>query len=434
MRLSGSFTNLCVLALGFSCLVRPAPAQVRGGPIGGSTGGGLGSGTSPGNTSRVPTSPNSTTTDSRQTQPGGLQTNRAMFLSGKVMMDDGTAPPETVVIERICGGSRRPEGYTDSKGRFSFQLDQNRALVPDASENAVDMGGPMSAGGSGRGYGTTAAGGGTTARSSGTLGTDPRLMGCDLRAVLAGFRSDMVSLANRRVLDNPDVGTIILHRLGNVDGTTISATSLEAPKDAKKAYEKGLDAMKKEKWPEAQKSFDKAVESYPKYAAAWYELGEVCQKQNNPAEAQKAYQQSMQADPKYVKPYLPSAILLVQGQQWQQAAEMTDKLARLDPVDYPDALMYNAIANINLHKMDVAEKSAREAVRLDTEHRLPRAQYILGFILANKREYPEALTRMKSYVEMAPDAPDLDAIKKQIAELEKVTGQPGSAQAEPKQQ
>jgi tetratricopeptide (TPR) repeat protein len=358
-----------------------------------------------------------------------------MFLSGKVMLDDGTAPSETVVIERICGGTHRPEGYTDSKGRFSFQLDQNRSMLPDASVGASDMGSMSGVGGgSGRGYGTTTSGTNGTAQIGSNMGTDPRLMGCDLRAVLPGFRSDTVSLASRRVLDNPDVGTIILHRLGNVDGTTISATSLEAPKDAKKAYEKGVDAMKKEKWPEAQKSFDKAVEAYPKYAAAWYELGEVCQKQNNPAEAQKAYQQSMQADPKYIKPYLPSAILLVQGQQWQQAADMTDKLMRLDPVDYPDALMYNAIANINLHKLDVAEKSARDAVRLDTEHRVPRAQYILGFILANKREYPEALTRMKNYVELAPDAPDLTEVRRQIAELEKATAQPGSAQAEPKQQ
>jgi hypothetical protein len=65
------------------------------------------------------------------------------------------------------------------------------------------------------------------------------LFSCELRASLPGFRSDVVSLANRRFMDNPEVGTIVLHRLGNVEGLTISATTMAAPKDAKKAYDKG---------------------------------------------------------------------------------------------------------------------------------------------------------------------------------------------------
>jgi len=72
----------------------------------------------------------------RPTNPGqtspypGQQTDRnqypemqrVFFFSGKVMMDDGTPPPETAVIERVCNGVPRPEAYTDSKGRFNFQL------------------------------------------------------------------------------------------------------------------------------------------------------------------------------------------------------------------------------------------------------------------------------------------------------------------------
>ncbi len=101
------------------------------------------------------------------------------------------------------------------------------------------------------------------------------LQTCDLRAVLAGFRSDLISLSGRRYMDNPDVGTMILHRLANVEGFTTSATSAMAPKDARKAYDKGLEDQKKNKPDDAQKEFQKAVEVYPKYASAWYELGRV---------------------------------------------------------------------------------------------------------------------------------------------------------------
>ena len=40
----------------------------------------------------------------------------------------GTPPPERVLIERIWNGRVRPEGYTDSKGNFSFLWADRRAL------------------------------------------------------------------------------------------------------------------------------------------------------------------------------------------------------------------------------------------------------------------------------------------------------------------
>ena len=38
------------------------------------------------------------------------------------MLEDGSAPTESVVIERVCSGVAHSEGYTDSKGYFSIQL------------------------------------------------------------------------------------------------------------------------------------------------------------------------------------------------------------------------------------------------------------------------------------------------------------------------
>ena len=48
----------------------------------------------------------------------------------------------------------------------------------------------------------------------------------------------MISMTCSESLDdNPDVGSIVLHRLSGVEGTSVSATSYNAPKDAKKARE-----------------------------------------------------------------------------------------------------------------------------------------------------------------------------------------------------
>jgi len=354
----------------------------------------------------------------RQQQPQQTYPDmqRPIFLSGRVMLDDGTPPSEPVVIERVCNGVARPEAYTSSKGQFSFQLGQRMGMMADASVG----GGPdavMDGGFGGRSSQRT-----TSVGGFGSGINEMALMGCEIRAVLPGYRSDVVNLAGRRSLENPDVGTIILHRLGNVEGTTISATSLNAPKDAKKAYQKGMEALKKKKPADAQKRFQKAVDEYPRYAAAWYGLGQAHMAQNNPAEARKCFAASLEADPKYLNPYLSVATIAAGERNWQEVADTTAKLIRLDPVDYPQAYYFNSVANYNLGKTEEAEKSAREAQRLDTHHRYPRVAHLLGVILANRREYNAAAEQMRTFLKFAPDAADASTVRTQLSEIEKLAG------------
>jgi tetratricopeptide (TPR) repeat protein len=353
---------------------------------------------------------------------------RPIFLSGKVMLDDGTPPPDSVVIERVCNGNPRAEAYTDSKGRFSFQLGQNQGVLQDASMSSAGGGGFGGFGNEGGGIGGRSQSdvGGFGGSRSGPSERD--LMGCEIRASLPGFRSDVVNLSGRRAFDNPDLGTIILHRMGNVEGTTISATSLNAPKDAKKAYEKGRDLLKKKKAPEAEKELEKAVQIYPKYSVAWYELGRIRESRNEVESARKAYGEALAADAKFVKPYHQLAGLSLKEQKWQDVADTTSRLIKLDPVDYPDAYFYNSVANYYLKNFDVAEKSAREAQKLDTRNRIPKTNQLLGVILAEKQDFAGAAENIKKYLTFLPAGQEAETAKKQLIELEKMTAAPAPAQ------
>jgi tetratricopeptide (TPR) repeat protein len=322
-------------------------------------------------------------------------------------MDDGTAPPDSVTVELVCSLSHLPLGYTDSKGRFSFNLAQKLAVIPDASVGSSETGRT-----GGLFSDANLAGDARAAINS------QRFFGCEIRAVLAGYRSDVAALAGRQLTDSLDLGALILHRLGNVEGTTISATSYQASKDAKKAYSKGLDEAKRQKWPEAQAQFEKAVGLYPHYAAAWFELGRVFELENNASQARKAYGQALEADRKFLKPYLPLAAMSIQESNWQAVAETTATLTRLDPVDYPQGFLLNALANLNLHNFDAAEQSARHALKLDVDHRFPRAAYLLGLVLANKHDYEAALPLLRDFIQRAPNTPDAEMVRKQISAIE----------------
>jgi len=342
---------------------------------------------------------------------GGETVERGWHLSGNVLLDDGSAPPANVSIQRACGGaSKRPVAYTDSKGRFSFQVGRDADVLPDAS---VDVGEE------GRVALMTPIGGSTQEGrlSGGSIG-NRQLAGCELVAVLPGYRSDVVQLGQRKYTDNPDVGSIVLHRLGNVEGTSVSATSLDAPREAKKAYDRGLDAGRKQKWLEAQAEFEKAVGVYPKYAAAWFELGNALQRQGNKPKARDAFRKSLEADRRFLKPYLPLSVMAFDEKNWAETLDLTTALTRLDPVDYPVAYFFNAIASASLGNLDVAEKSAREAVKVDASHQFPRAEYLLGLILMDKHDYDGALSLLRNYIQRSPNAPDSERIKTQISQIE----------------
>jgi len=354
--------------------------------------------------------------------PTGLVTgplNGSIYLSGNVMLDDGTPPPSPVTIERVCNGAPRAQAYTDRKGRFSFQIGQTSMMTQDASEDGTI--------GAGTSRPVTSIANGTAPRTP--YAPDTRLANCDLRAVLSGFRSESVSLGVRRPLDDPNVGTIVLHRLANVEGSAVSMTSLKAPKEARRAYERALQDLRNNKLAEAAKKLRKAVDIYPSYAAAWYELGRIQAQNEDTEEARRSFARALAADAKFTSPHLELAELEAKAENWAELADTTSKLLKLDAVDYPVAYLYNAIANLNLGQIDAAEKSARAGEKLDTPHRYPTLERVLATILARKKDYAGAAAHLRNYLVLAPDAEDAARMKKELAELERLSGANEQAKA-----
>jgi tetratricopeptide (TPR) repeat protein len=387
-------SRVSVILAGVAAAAMLLAAQGRGGtPIGGSTTGGN---TGAPSTTSIPTpnSPSSTSNSTNPSIPG-----RGEFFFGKVVMPDGTAPPMGAVIERVCNGAARPQAYTDNDGNFSFQVGQTQEMLPDATEEANSPSNSPSLRGISQ----------TTPKNGAMPYT------CDLRASLAGYRSDLVSLAGRRQ-DDPNIGTIMLHPYAKPEGLTMSATSALAPKDAHKAFEKGLEAMRKSKLEEAEADFQKATDLYPRYASAWLELGRVYELRKKLPEARDAYNKAIAGDSKFIKPYEQLYMLSFQEQKWDDLAQMTERVMHLNPYDYPDAVYFNAVANSQLGKLDLAEKSARQALTMGSGN--PKVYYILGVILAKKQHFKEAAECLRTYLK-SDAVIDRERVKQMLAEFER---------------
>ncbi|HWY69414.1 MAG TPA: tetratricopeptide repeat protein [Terriglobales bacterium] len=392
-----------VLPLVFAFCCTTAAQRPSGGGGGGTPSGGTRTNT-PGSTTTLPQP--STGFPNTQTE------RQILYISGSVVLQDGTAPPEPVAIEKVCGGSAHKEGYTDSKGHYQIQLGQNFELQ-DVSE---------SGGSGGFGMGSRSV---TGNPGSGLGGVNPReLIGCELRAMLPGFQSSTVMIRVEGSFGEIRMDTITMQRLGGGSGTTISLTTMQAPNNAKKAYERAQKAISKENFKDAEKELDKAVLEFPKFAAAWALLGMIHQSSKQLDQATKDYSQAIASDPQYAKPYFGLAVIAANQQNWKDTIRFTDQVNRLAPLAYPEAYFFSGVASFNLGKMDDAERNIRKFLSLDNEHRRPMAVLYLGDILARKQDFAGAVQQAKAYLAIAPNAPNSPSIREKLKQLEELNNTP----------
>ena len=407
-----------LLPLALSIFIMPGAFAQRGNTGAGSSGSTTPSNptTTPNNTPGLNTPGNNRNTLGTTNTPGTFGMPMPIFLSGRVLFDDGSKPNTNIVIQRVCFGNPIPETHTDSHGRFSFQVGQSHDAISDASVDNSSQGMPLGYGGRRSSEEMTG-----TGLSRGI--TQRQLQRCEIQAAYPGYRSDVISLATHRSLDNPDLGVIVLHRIANVQGTTISMTSALAPKKARKAYEKGLQLASKGKLDDAETHMQEAVTVYPKYAEAWYQLGRLQHASQDMDAAKKSYSAALQADSKYVSPYDQLAVLAAQQGKWQEAADQSRQAVSLNPVEFPEAWYINALANYNLKHRDAAKKSAEETLRLDGRHKYPQAETLLAQIYAEQGDYPAAAAHLQEYLKLRPDAQNAAMLKQQLSKLQDAIAQ-----------
>jgi len=260
-------------------------------------------------------------------------------------------------------------------------------------------------------------------------------MNCELRASAVGFRSNSISLVDLTPSGSAiDVGAIVVERTTKIKGMTLSATPYKAPSNARKAYEKGLEAERKGRLAEARNYFEQALEIYPKYAIAWFQLGTVFEKVNQKDSARAAYTRATTIDTKFLPPYLSLAEMAYEAGNWTEVLQFTGHIIDLDLLNHGDlryvldldesnpaeAYFYNAVANYKLNKVEEAEKSARRAERVDLRTHFPQLHLLLADIFAGKKNYAVAISELQAYLELAPHAKDADQVREQLAKLEKL--------------
>jgi tetratricopeptide repeat protein len=348
-------------------------------------------------------------------QPAG---DLVMYIRGRVATDDGSPVPFDVSVQRICNNTVSQQLYASPQGDFTMQLGSRVDSYLDASGDSTSLSG-------------------VPGKDSDAGISRRELRNCELRASTSGFRDSVISLVDLDPFGTSiDVGVIVVHRGTKIDGLTLSATPYKAPKDARRAYEKGLDAERHGKLANAHKYFEMAVQIYPKFTNAWFQLGAVLEKENLKDAARTAYTRATTLDAKFLPPYLSLASMAYGEENWTDVlsftghildldplnhAAITGYIVDLDPLNCAEAYFYNAMANYKLNKIEDAERSALKAEHyVDLRTRFPQLHLLLAEIFARKNDYPTAISELQSYLELAPHANNADQVRAELAKLEKL--------------
>lgn len=375
-------TKLALFIIALLALPVGNPAQSQGGSTGGTT--------SPANPTMGPAASSDV---GKYTKWNSLeqQGRSGDYLVGNVSVAGGALPWDPIPLTVTCNGKPRFTSTTDPKGNF--------VIAPVKTDDSA----------------------------IGNRDTKTKLaaqfVGCVVQAALPGFDSSAITIANRNMLDDPNIGTITLKREDTSAGAAVSTTTASAPKDATKAFEKARTELLDGKADRAQKDLEKAVQVYPQFAEAWYQLGRI-QEVSKKGDAEGSYTKAIAADPKFVLPYQQLAPMAAQAGKWKELVEYTSHELERNPRGNPQTWYYNALGNVKTGKMDVAEVSAEKALAMDPLHTAPNTEQLLAVILVSKRDYAGALKHLRSSLTYVPPGPNADVIKQQVAQLEPMVETP----------
>jgi hypothetical protein len=304
-----------------------------------------------------------------------------IIIKGKVTMSDGTPPPFTVGIERVCTDLQgsAPGPLANKKGEFTWRMD----VDPFNSRK------------------------------------------CVIQATHAGYTSTTVDIS---ALDGATGAVTTLENLvissAVANPYTIGTNDSGVPSKAGSAWKAAMKAVDERNLPEAAVQLKAAVDAVPKFAAGWHALGVVQESQGKDAEARDAYQHAIDADPKMLAAYVTLTRAFLKASDWAGAAKTADSLIKADSKKiYSEIYLHQAVARYQLKDLDGAAASAQEAVKL----KVPRAEYVLGRTLEAKGDAAGAREHISKYLEQNKNAPDAPAIRTHLENI----GKPGAQGVEP---
>jgi tetratricopeptide (TPR) repeat protein len=206
--------------------------------------------------------------------------------------------------------------------------------------------------------------------------------------------------------------------LNALQAATVGIVDLQVPEKTHQEYEDACSALQSKKLSDAERHLRKAIKQYAKYSAAWILLGQVLEAQLKMDDAREACSKPFAESANYLPAFLCLTDISARSKKWGDVLTYSVRVLELDPAANAAAYAYNATANLNLHHLPEAEKSALKAAQIDANHSEPRVYFLLAQIYAAMGDRSNVVAQLREYLKYAKDPDDVAVVKSQLAKLE----------------
>jgi tetratricopeptide (TPR) repeat protein len=198
-------------------------------------------------------------------------------------------------------------------------------------------------------------------------------------------------------------------------GNMVPAIRLHIPASARKAFEKGTEAMRQQLWEKSRALFETAVREYPQYDLAYDGLGLVHMQLNETEAAREAFSKAVELNPDFADANRNLARILLSERRPAEALPLLQRSLSADP-DNPWALTNAANSALLLHDYNNALLYARKA------HTVPHKDFASVHMVAARaleatQQPAEALAEYRLYLEEAPTGPDAERAQAAVERL-----------------
>jgi len=160
-------------------------------------------------------------------------------------------------------------------------------------------------------------------------------------------------------------------------------------KEAISSFKKGVKLSKENKPEEAIQTFQKAIELKPDFAEAYMNLGVLLFRQQKNDEAEKALLKALELKPEESRPKVILA----------------------------DINFEKAKTLIKESKMDEALEKLKQAYNFHQDHAY--VNFLLGYLYFKKEMKNEAIKHFEAFLQLEPNAPQVEMVKEFLAKLKK---------------
>ncbi|HUI40569.1 MAG TPA: carboxypeptidase regulatory-like domain-containing protein [Terriglobia bacterium] len=207
-----------------------------------------------------------------------------------------------------------------------------------------------------------------------------------------------------------------LRKAMEVKAAPPALSDAQAPKEARRDYERAQKAITERKWGPARKELEAAVGQYPCYARAQTDLGMLLSQQKDYQGSETALRKSISCDAGYVDAYLALGELLNAENRFADAQAVLEQGLRQEPASWQFYYQMGA-AQYGQKHYDLAEQQYLKAKSMNQDP-LPEMDAKLADVYLRENDYPKAYASMQDYLSAEPSGRFAARIKDIMKQME----------------